>query len=82
VVGLSNHTLLLHRDGSERPIDDSAAPIQDEDGHVSGCVLIFRDVTVQRRLQQEKAGQFLTARLLASIVESRMTPSSASRWRA
>jgi len=70
VVGLANHTVLIKKDGNECPIDDSAAPIRDELGHVSGCVLIFRDVTVQRLVEQEKANQLLTARLLASIVES------------
>ena len=70
VVGLANHTVLIHKDGSERPIDDSAAPIRDELGRVSGCVLVFRDVTMQRRLDRERSGQLLTARLLAAIVES------------
>ena len=70
VVGLANHTVLIKKDGQECPIDDSAAPIRDEQGHVSGCVLIFRDVTAQRLTQREKAEQLLTARLLASIVES------------
>jgi PAS domain S-box-containing protein len=70
VVGLANHTLLVRRDGGEVPVDDSAAPIRDEHGHVTGCVLIFRDVTAQRREEREKAGRHLTARLLASIVES------------
>ena len=70
VVGLANHTLLIRKDGGECPIDDSAAPIRDEHGQVSGCVLIFRDVTAQRRLEQDKASQLLTARLLASIIES------------
>ena len=70
VVGLANHTVLIKKDGKECPIDDSAAPIRDELGYVSGCVLIFRDVTVQRLVEQEKANQLLTARLLASIVES------------
>jgi len=70
VVGLANHTVLIHRDGSERSIDDSAAPIRDELGRISGCVLIFRDVTAARRVQRDKAEQLLAARLLASIVES------------
>ena len=70
IVGLANHTVLLHKGGGECPIDDSAAPIRDELGHVSGCVLIFRDVTAQRRMQRDKANQLLTARLLASIIES------------
>ena len=70
VVGLANHTVLIRRDGTECPIDDSAAPIKDERGVVSGCVLIFRDVTAQRQLEREKHDQLLTARRLASIVES------------
>jgi PAS domain S-box-containing protein len=70
VVGLANHTILIKKDGSECPIDDSAAPIRNEQGDVSGCVLIFRDVTAQRLIEREKANQLLTARLLASIVES------------
>jgi PAS domain S-box-containing protein len=70
VVGLANHTVLLRRDGSACPIDDSAAPIRSESGDVSGCVLIFRDVSAQRAMERERAGQLHTARLLSSIVES------------
>ena len=51
-VGLANHTILISRDGTERPIDDSAAPIQAADGATAGAVLVFRDVTDQKR--QEK----------------------------
>jgi PAS domain S-box-containing protein len=70
VVGLANHTVLLRKDGGECPIDDSAAPITDERGEVSGCVLVFRDVTAQRRADRERAEQLLTARRLAAIVGS------------
>jgi len=70
VVGLANHTVLIRKTGGECPIDDSAAPIRDEGGHVSGCVLIFRDVTEQRQVQRAKGQQLLTARFLASIIES------------
>ena len=48
-VGLGNHTLLIARDGRERPIDDSAAPITDSRGQVVGVVLIFRDITQRRQ---------------------------------
>ncbi len=48
-VGLANHTILVARDGSERPIDDSGAPIRGLDGRVNGVVLVFRDVTERRQ---------------------------------
>ena len=70
VVGLANHTVLIGKGGDEHPIDDSAAPIRDERGVVSGCVLIFRDVSEQRRIEHERDRQLMTARLLASIIES------------
>jgi PAS domain S-box-containing protein len=53
IVALANHTALVARDGTERPIDDSAAPIKDEAGRVTGAVLVFRDIT--ERKQREKA---------------------------
>jgi PAS domain S-box-containing protein len=56
-VGLANHTVLVHRDGSERPIADSAAPIRDGTGAISGAVLVFRDVTEQRRAEEALAEQ-------------------------
>ena len=70
IVGLANHALLIGRDGTERPVDDSAAPIKDEDGHVEGCVLVFRDVSERRRWEKDAGRRLLDARLLASIVES------------
>ena len=53
IVGLENHTILLRKDGAELPIDDSAAPIRDENGKMQGVVLVFRDVTERRRLENE-----------------------------
>ena len=49
VVGLANHTLLVRPDGSEVPIDDSAAPVKDRAGQVIGVVLVFRDISEQKR---------------------------------
>ena len=49
VRGLANHTLLIARDGSELPIDDSAAPVWGEDGKLVGVVMIFRDIRERRR---------------------------------
>jgi PAS domain S-box-containing protein len=50
VVGLANHTILIAKDGAECAIDDSAAPVRNEQGHVSGAVLVFRDVTKRRQM--------------------------------
>src|SRR5262249_15127841 len=54
VVGLANHTLLIAKDGTERPIDDSAAPIRGQNGHVAGVVMVFRDVTGRRQSENER----------------------------
>jgi PAS domain S-box-containing protein len=48
VVGLANHTALVSRDGRERPIADSGAPIRDEQGRTHGVVVVFRDMTEER----------------------------------
>jgi PAS domain S-box-containing protein len=63
IVGLANHTLLIAQDKREIPIDDSGAPIRDEEGNIIGVVLVFRNITERR--QAEEARQ-----RLASIVES------------
>jgi PAS domain S-box-containing protein len=57
IVGMGNHTVLLRRDGTERPIADSAAPIQDGTGKTLGVVLVFHDVTEQRRAEAAIAEQ-------------------------
>jgi PAS domain S-box-containing protein len=53
VVGLANHTALIARDGREMAIGDSAAPIRDGTGKISGVVLVFHDVTQQRQVETE-----------------------------
>jgi PAS domain S-box-containing protein len=63
IVGLANHTVLIARDGTERPIDDSAAPMQGESGAPIGAVLVFRDITERKRAEEDRAR-------LAAIVES------------
>jgi PAS domain S-box-containing protein len=52
IVGLANHTVLVARDGTECPIDDSAAPLRGVDGAIAGSVLVFRDVSERRRTEQ------------------------------
>src|ERR1051325_6982939 len=55
VVGLANHSVLIAKDGTERTIDDSAAPIQTAESGVTGAVLVFRDITERRAAQRELA---------------------------
>ena len=54
VVGLANHTVLIAVDGTERPIDDSGAPIRNRDGRIVGVVLVFRDIADRRRMEVER----------------------------
>jgi PAS domain S-box-containing protein len=54
VVGLATHTILIARDGTEHPIDDSAAPIRDAAGKMLGVVMIFREVSEQRRIEEQR----------------------------
>lgn len=53
VIGLANHTVLIARDGTERAIEDSGAPIHDRESRTIGTVLVFRDVTDKRREEVE-----------------------------
>ena len=63
IVGLANHTLLIARDGREIPIDDSGAPVRDEDGTITGVVLVFHDITERKKSEEAMLK-------LAAIVES------------
>lgn len=67
IVGLANHTELESRDGTRRPIAESAAPVRSRAGTVSGAVLVFRDVTSER--EHERALQASEARN-RSVLES------------
>ena len=52
IVGLANHTILIAKDGTKRPIDDSGAPIRDDEGNIIGVVLVFRDITEVKEMQE------------------------------
>lgn len=52
VVGLANHTILISKDGTERPIDDSAAPIRNKNGKIIGVILVFHDVTERKKIEK------------------------------
>jgi PAS domain S-box-containing protein len=69
VVGLANHTSLLARDGTKRSIDDSGAPIKDDNGNIIGTILIFRDVTEKRRLEHSLTERVKELSCLYNIAE-------------
>ncbi len=78
IVGLANHTVLIARDGVERQIADSAAPVINDDGETTGVVLVFRDVTKEYeaaeklRLSEEKfAKAFRTSPYAITITRAR-----------
>ena len=50
---LANHTILYSKDGTTRTIEDSAAPIIQENGNIVGVVLVFRDFTEKKLKQKE-----------------------------
>ncbi len=52
IVGLANHTVLIHRDKRETAIEDSGAPIVDDAGRTTGVVLVFRDATTERAAEK------------------------------
>ncbi|HVO95445.1 MAG TPA: PAS domain S-box protein, partial [Terriglobales bacterium] len=64
IFGLANHTVLIGKDGGERPIDDRAAPVQDSYGVLMGTVLVFRDIS--ERKNAEKAQSTLAAIVTSS----------------
>src|SRR4051812_3291594 len=85
-VGLGNHTLLIARDGRERPIDDRAAAIKDDRGNVLGVVLICRDITERREAEHraERAKEYAesivaTVREPMLVLDARLRVQSANR---
>jgi PAS domain S-box-containing protein len=51
---LDHHTVLIRKDGTETPIDDSVAPIRDREGNITGAVLVFRDIRERRAAERER----------------------------
>lgn len=54
VIRMTEHSVLVAKDGTERPIADSGAPIRDREGNIVGSVLVFRDVTEEYALQADR----------------------------
>ena len=74
IVGQTEHNVLTAKSGKETPIDYSAAPIRDEKENITGVVLVFRDIT-ERKQVEEKLKQTASAlrnqtRILQSVLDS------------
>jgi PAS domain S-box-containing protein len=54
VVGTANHAIVVSREGVERLIEISAAPIRDKTNRKLGTVLVFRDITEKEHLESER----------------------------
>ncbi len=53
IMGLANHTILISRDGTEWPIDDSAAPVRNRHNEINGVILVFREIRERKRQEAE-----------------------------
>ena len=53
IIGLANHTALISKYGTEYSIADSAAPIKDSKGKILGTVIVFRNVTEEKKRQDQ-----------------------------
>ena len=80
IVGLANHTVLITHDGREIPIDDSGAPIYDENNDLMGVILVFRNITERKQNEQRinllleltsAFSQALTSAEIAEVVVER-----------
>lgn len=73
-VSLATQTMLMRRDGSEVPIEDSAAPLFDSDGGLLGAVLVFRDITPRKDLERAVQREANLARSMQMAALPAMVP--------
>lgn len=66
-VGIPEQTILIARNGTELPIADTATPIKDDKGNITGAVLVFRDITERKRAEEARQKQIGQERLVAEM---------------
>jgi len=67
IVGLSNHTVLISKNGNKYYISDTAAPIKNKKGEITGVVLVFSDISESYKIQESLVN---SEQRFRSIVES------------
>ena len=70
IRGLSNHTILVRRDGSQIPIEDSAAPIRNPAEEIIGAVMVFHDITERRERERALQEEYVITEQLHEISTS------------
>lgn len=66
-IGIAEETILVTKNGNAIPIDDSAAPIRDDKGNITGAVLVFRDITERKQAKEVRQKQIEQERLVAQL---------------
>lgn len=79
IVGLANHTVLRSKRGSEIPIDDSGAPIRNDAGQIRGVVMVFRDVTHEKRERVRREFLAKAGEVLVSSIDYQATLATVAR---
>lgn len=67
IVSLTEQTILISKNNLEIPIDDSAAPIKDAKGNITGAVLAFRDITERKQAEVTRQKQLQQERLVTQL---------------
>ena len=66
IVGMANHTVIVSKDGRERMIEDSAAPIKNAGGKIIGVVMVFKDATADKLSLRRREARRRVSEILAS----------------
>ena len=67
---INSYSRLLTKDGREISIDDSAVPLRDESGKVSGAILVFRDISARQQAQAKLLDRFAQIQALYQMTEA------------
>lgn len=69
IIGTSEKTILIAKNGNEIPIDNNVAPIKDEQGNIKGVIVVFRDISERREFDKSRLLQARNQQLEGQIAE-------------